>query len=81
MKHFTPHQAAPSAGHIASVNSVVVSVLFIAGITPTNYSILSEIQKVDDAHERVPIPVIARPIYVNKQSDCLLSRAHGFIGL
>ena len=70
------------------MNNVVVTVLYLLRALYQRiivYCIFSEIQKINDAHKRVclsrnfKLNDIARPMYVNKQSDCLLSRAHGLI--
>ena len=60
------------------MNSVVVtcSIAFIAGITPTNYSVSYIVKNSTHKSES-----IATAIYDNKQSDCLLSRPQRLIGL
>ena len=53
------------------------SIVFIAGITPTNYSGSYIVQKM----QRVIRASLATAIYDNKLSDCLLSRSQRLIGL
>ena len=63
-------------GHIASVNSVIVTVLhFLRALQRRNivYRIFSKIQRIRAG--------IATAIYDNQLSDCLLSRSQRLIGL
>ena len=64
-------------GYITSVNNVVVTVLyFIAGITPTNYSVSYIVNKSTHTSESS-----YGHLRKKQQSDCLLSRSQGLIGL
>ena len=64
------------------MNNVVVTVLYLLRAYHRRiivYRALSKIKNLDDTHFK--FNDIARPIYVNKTSDCLFSRLQRLIGL
>ena len=63
-------------GHITSVNNIVVTVLYLLRALQRRiivYRILYKNQRIQAS--------LATAIYDKKQSDCLLSRSQGLIGL
>ena len=60
-------------------NVVCYSIVFIAGITPTNHSIIFFVK--NSKLRRCIRASLATAIYGNKMLDCLLSMSHGLIGL